>query len=327
MFAVFTEGSTTTDRSERGTVGGRLELLMLLIDYFNDHHLPNCPRIRSKATRSLYRCLIRSLELYLQRAPTLDDLNKPTLVGFLHWYGQERAPRTVNKQRGFLLAMWRQASEDELITSQPRKLPVFPTDEVEVTAWTVAEVGLILGQIRRLDYLIGDIKAKHWWKALVLSLYDTGCRISAMMAARLDDYYAQTGILRVRGETQKTGKAHLVLLSAQTRKALSKLPDDRELMFPWPYDRTGWATLIRHYRRRILKPAGLPHGPRDLFHKFRRTTATELAAVAGDDAAQRQLQHSSLAMTERYLDPSRRDVTHAAQVLPRPKAKTPRSAA
>ena len=89
----------------------------------------------------------------------------------------------------------------------------------------------------------------------------------------------------------------------------------RRLLFAWPWRQDA---IFRRLAA-ILKRAGLPNGPRDLFHKFRRTTASHIAAAAGIDAATRQLGQSGSAVTKRYIDPTiARAHVDGAAYLPRP---------
>jgi hypothetical protein len=91
-------------------------------------------------------------------------------------------------------------------------------------------------------------------------------------------------------------------------------------LFPWPFDRSQrpWRSLTDRLKQ-ILQRAGLPDGRIHLWHKIRRTTATELTIKEGIEAARKHLDHSAESVTRRYLDPRRLDETkHSAAILPRP---------
>jgi integrase len=60
-----------------------------------------------------------------------------------------------------------------------------------------------------------------------------------------------------------------------------------------------WAWLTS-----ILIAAGLPHGPKDKFHKIRKTTASHIAKAAGASMASAVLGHSDVEVTKRYIDPT-----------------------
>jgi integrase len=77
--------------------------------------------------------------------------------------------------------------------------------------------------------------------------------------------------------------------------AVARGPEDTAI----PWDRH--PTYVYNRLKIILKRAGLPHGRKDKFHKVRKTTASYYEAAGG--SAQRLLDHSSPAVTRRYLDP------------------------
>ena len=92
------------------------------------------------------------------------------------------------------------------------------------------------------------------------------------------------------------------------------------MLFPWPYARSTngkqgpWKRLGE-----ILNRAGLPTSHRDKFHKIRRTHATYLADVAGEEAAQRSLGHASIQTTRSYIDPTKLTRrSNAADIIARP---------
>ena len=72
--------------------------------------------------------------------------------------------------------------------------------------------------------------------------------------------------------------------------------------------------------KRILTRAGLPTSERDLWHKIRRTFATQVNAKAGIAMAQTLLGHSSPAITQRYIDPTQCPENNQAEYLASPEA-------
>jgi hypothetical protein len=156
----------------------------------------------------------------------------------------------------------------------------------------------------------------------LLVAYDTGLRRSALLACRFDELDFDTRTLRVPAERMKNDCEQLYELSSQTIEAiLATLPPRRSKLFPWPfrYERC----LYDRYRR-ILRRAGLPHTSKDMFHKLRRTTASHLAAIAGEHIAIQQLGHRDTSCIGRYVDP-RFTASHAhARHLPRPAWRNPR---
>lgn len=145
-------------------------------------------------------------------------------------------------------------------------------------------------------------------RALVETLYATGCRVSELVDLELNAVLAEQGFLRVRG---KGDKERLVPLSDRARAALSRYvaevrPDfaartlaggDR-VFLSWrgrPLDRARIWQILRAASRRLgLRIACSPHALR---HSF----ATHLVEGGADlRAVQELLGHASLATTQIY---------------------------
>jgi integrase len=185
-------------------------------------------------------------------------------------------------------------------------------------AWTMEEMGLILAACAATPGMVGEIPARMFWTALILLLFDTGLRLRAALSIERSNLDLATGWLCIAAETQKQKTEQRFQVSVQTTDAILAIwSPPRRLLFPWT--RTGRRVRIWVCLGNILKRAGLPSGRRDKFHKFRRTTASHIAAAAGIDAASRQLGHSATDVTLRYIDPriARAHIDGAAW-LPRP---------
>jgi len=112
-------------------------------------------------------------------------------------------------------------------------------------------------------------------------------------------------------------------LMPETIEALQDLAEhpacDETVFGCWTRDRNSdnWPRLTAGLKR-ILMRAGLPSGERDLWHKIRRTFATQVNAKAGISMAQTLLGHSSPAITERYIDPTQCPENNQAEYLESP---------
>jgi integrase len=84
-----------------------------------------------------------------------------------------------------------------------------------------------------------------------------------------------------------------------------------------PQARPSYRTLGDHFGR-ILERANLSNGPHDKWHKLRRMFGTEIARSAGKAAAQQLLGHSTMRVTERYIDPRYVEAPDPASLLRRP---------
>lgn len=144
---------------------------------------------------------------------------------------------------------------------------------------------------------IGGFPACDVFKALLLLAYDTGERITPLMELRSADVRGCNVIFRAE---QRKGRRRDIMREisvacADALLAVRRGPDDTAI--PWDRHRTCVWRLLKI----ILQRAGLPSDRRCKFHKIRKTTASYYEAAGG--SAQRLLDHSSPAVTRKYLDP------------------------
>jgi integrase len=294
---------------------------MMLSAFFEREYLPHRLAGASPNTIRLHENALYHFYRFLKRPAQLRDFNNNTVTALLAWMATQTdrrkellSPVTCNKVLKQLLALWRYAALKHLVADLPDVRNLREPKRVP-TAWTVEQMGLILDACREAHGFISGIKARLYWTALVLTLYDTGLRSGAAWAIRRANVDQMARLIYVPAETQKNRQDQLVRISPQTVEAIQKiwLPE-RELLFPWDLN-----PLYKWNKfRRILKPTGLPTTRRDLFQRIRRTTAT-LCKAGGADATE-QLGHSSDAITRRhYLAPN--ISRQAADVLPRPTAE------
>lgn len=294
----------------------------------------------SPHTIEQYHLSRRRLEEHLGRTAYVDDLCKARFDEFKETRlvrpvgrrgqtatagrpcGQTVAPATVNKDLRHLVALERYAYDEELLQDAPRRVRKIRTPRRLAEAWTIAEIELQLAECGRLTGTIGrlGIPRSLFWTGLLLTLYDTGGRIGAVMKSACVAYDAQTRLLFLRCEVQKTSADQAVELSEEAAYCVEWLADwQYAKLFPWPWDADGkWRTLRRHYRR-ILRAVGLPVTRKDMFHKMRRVNGTQVCAAAGIAKAREGLGHSHESVTRGYVDRRQVPQFQAVSVLPRPK--------
>lgn len=240
-------------------------------------------------------------------------------------YVPPAAPATANKNVRTLVAIWYEAHEQRLNPHEhTKKDTIRPLKEEldNLPCWEPADFSKILATCRMqpaIEELPCDAGA--FWFALLLTVYDTGSRISAIMDCTPADLDWQAKTLTLRAGTTKSRKCQVMGLSDQTLEAIRAIFDaSRGYLFPWPFGRANrdWRTLRTRYKS-ILERAGLPKSKIHLFHKVRRTTATELMLAGGLAAAREHLGHSAESVTRRYIDKRRLDTTQRnVRLLPRP---------
>lgn len=297
-----------------------LTLEEFLDQVYVPHHLGIEP-----GTITQYRGAIHLLNAHAGHAVRTDELGEALIVGLLSallsgkFDGTPRSPATVNSKRASLRALWRFAHRRSQ-AAEPMTLPRAKTPKRKPRAWTLAEMERIVTSCYAAPSRRGW-EGAHW-VAVVMTIYDTALRISALLQVRTSDLCLTRGLLRADAEEAKDDEEQVFTLHPQTlaclRDALAGGP--RELVFPWPFHkRQIWPQF-----RRILDAAGLPHGRRDLFHKIRRTSGSWLESVRGG-AATAHLGHSDRATTVAgYLDPAITGVeVNAAELLPRFEVRRP----
>lgn len=309
-----------------------------LRDYFERCYRPLRLAGKSPNTVRLYHNTIEQFSRFLEREPTLGDLDDDIVTALLGWIvstpatnssgATARSPLTANKAKHQLCALWGYAARKRHVAAFPDVQPL-PAYRRKPTAWTVEEFGRLLSAVdkhagagqghgyRGND--CGGVPGRLWWTSLLLTLYDSGLRIHPALQLRLADWDARRQTLFVAAEFQKHRSDQLCPVSDQTaatiQASIAAVPG-RALL--WPRD---FHIGTLYYRlERFLRLAGLPHGRRDKFHKLRRTSATLAELHVGPGAASAHLQHSSPRVTESYLDRSMLPQANVAAALPRPEA-------
>jgi len=225
------------------------------------------------------------------------------------------SPATVNTRRRQLLTLWQWAYRRGLCDRPPREVPRAREVQRIPEAWTTAEVSRLLRTAASWPGLVGPWPASDWWPALILTVYWTGARIGAVMAARGCDYDPVAGWLVLR--QTKTGVEQLYRLHPQAMAALARVHStESKRLFGWPHhpQHLHWC-----FRRIVLASQVRYRGGHcELFHRLRRTTVSYCAAV-DPGLAQRQAGHTSYATTVAYyVDPTIAAQRSAADVLPVP---------
>jgi len=177
------------------------------------------------------------------------------------------------------------------------------------------ELTRLLDACRQTPGLVAGVPAGTYWTAVVLLVFDTAFRAGATFKLKWTHVNWDAGTIFAPAEIQKDREDQVKKLHPQTLESLRRiiLPK-RELIFPED-------TMSSRYNRfrSILKRAKLPHGRSDLFHKIRRTTATQAARFFGTAMASDYLGHSTQAITKKsYLDPTQLPEQDLLACLPRP---------
>jgi integrase len=288
--------------------------------YFDSVYWPRRSAFCCAGSERDYTSAINALCRFSACEVTLDQLSEDLFERFAG--ARLRAGRsaaTVNKNISMIAALWRFAFRKRVLDDLPRDLEKIPEFKRLPEAWSVDQFAIILDAAAATKGTICAAPADHFFLALLLTLYDTGLRIGAVLKLSVEALDAERRWLTIPAEFQKQKAGQALLLDAKTVELLRTLPrNGSDRLFPVHRWKHPIVALERRYRR-ILQGAGLPSGRRDLFHKIRRTNATYTADAEGEQAAQRQLGHSSVSMTRRnYIDPRLLTRDRNAALIPRP---------
>jgi len=234
----------------------------------------------------------------------LVNLTERQLAERLQQHARTHSPATTNSRRRALLTLWRAAADDGL-TCPPRArlIPKQPEPRRAPVAWRSSEVSrLLLASEAAGGSPLDGVPRPVFWKALILTVYDTAGRIGAVLATETADCNLDEAWIVLRAETQKDRTEQWLPLSGQTVESLRLLYDPRRAkLFPWPYTDVH---LWRQFRG-IVESAGLTASRtrKDLFHKLRRTSLSYTARESVELAC-RKAGHCRPELTIRhYLDP------------------------
>jgi integrase len=142
--------------------------------------------------------------------------------------------------------------------------------------------------------------AADWWRALLITAYMTGWRISALLALRRDDVDLDAGTALSRAKDTKGKRDQLIPLHSIVIEHLKRLAGFSPVYFPWSH---GMRRVFSEFER-MQKAAGIRlKGRRDHygFHDLRRAFATMNADKLTPDALQALMQHKDYQTTQRYI--------------------------
>jgi integrase len=258
---------------------------------------------------------LNRFRVYLGREPQLSDLTRLSILGFMAWARTAgRSPKTCNDYRCNLLILWNFAAEEELLPApgrigklkEPRRLPV---------VWSLDQLAALFDSCDLLEgaYPNGVAKSLTWRIALSI-LWDTGCRIGTLYAAKLADVNFSSGVWLAPAETIKGGRGDkLYRLHPATLRLIRSAGMDRPKLWPYPFHRRNAA---KHFGE-LLALAGLPGDRLHKFHCIRRSAETHAAASMGISWAAAAVGHSEQVARRHYVNPHYLKAPALFEALPR----------
>jgi integrase len=219
---------------------------------------------------------------------------------------------TINKELRHLRAVLRKAARWGYLPKAPdfdflkeaKKLPVYVPPEDFAKLYAACDSARLP---RDLPFPAAD-----WWRALLVTAYMTGWRISALLALLRDDLNLDAGEAITRAEDNKGKRDQKVALHPIVVDHLRRLPCSDPCVLPWNYGRKAlFVEFGRIQRAAQVKPA---LKDRYGFHDLRRAFATMNAERLTPDQLQLLMQHKDYKTTQRYIDMARQ-VNPAVQNL------------
>jgi hypothetical protein len=302
-------------------------------------------------TREDHLSTLNVLDKFAERPVLVRDLSDDFAERFARWFqefapatrnrGRGRAANTARKQLANLLAWWRLACRRRVRqeigrANWPAHRPEIekPAREKRIPeAWTLKDYEAALDAAGQLDGRVCGVPRSDWWASLLLVIFYTGERITAVMLTRESDFDEAAGTILFRSENTKDAESRLRKLPPEAVVALQRVRESRvadwtaaELqsghrrLLPWPHDPAGrWKTLRRHLKLYILRPAKLTTS-RWLFHKMRATHATLLENAGGNPSE--SLGHSTPELYKQsYRDTRLIEAAGPDTLLPKPQYK------
>ncbi len=238
-------------------------------------------------------------------------------------------PRSLSKKslhniHGCLAVFWKWASA-EFQLPNPFKVPhikyypkpIAPLTEKEVEALLVACKSIKKQPEHRKGYSSTRTTYKRD-KAIILTLLDTGMRVSELCDLKVKDYTQESSRLMVTGKGSKTRFVYLGKVSSQSlwsyllERFPSHQPDPEDPLFA---ERLGIHSLTRTNVLNLIKRLGVKAEVKDVYpHKFRHTFAVQFLRNGGNVfELQQLLGHSDITMVRRYVQLAQIDLERSAK--------------
>jgi len=270
---------------------------MHLLDFFETVYFPK--RLRGKSERSLilYRLCVKRFSESLGRTAEVADLTEANVL--LHLSKRRNvAPATRNKELTQLLAMWRQAVRQNLLTDWPDIDEEHEPERAPI-AWMEPQIRQLLESAATTKGELSGVPACLWWPGLIRLMLDTGERIGAIRKVEWTWYQGDWLLVpaEVRKGKTRDRRYRLSDETCETVEQIRKYSGNGTAILPWPYVEN---YLFNRYQK-IVKAAGLPTGRKYQTHCLRKTTGSVVYAAGMDP--QETLDHSDRRTTQRYLDP------------------------
>lgn len=178
-----------------------------LLDLFFQHYYPRKLRATSKENTRLYSVSLGQFARFLNHTPLTSHLTDEILEDFCYWVVESgRSPYTANCYRSKLVALWNHLARLRLVEKFPTMVKLKEPHRIP-RAWSPDQLSRLFRACQDQTGRIGNAPAALWWHALHAVIWDTGERISAVLALEWDDLAWDTRDIVSRAENRKGGTA------------------------------------------------------------------------------------------------------------------------
>lgn len=232
--------------------------------------------------------------------------------------------KTLSNAHGILAVYWKWVSNEFLI-SNPFKVPRIKSYSKPISPLNESDIELLLKACQQTHKTPKNMRAysasRNTYKrdkAIILTLLDTGMRVSELCGIQIKDFISESGRLVITGKGSKTRFVYLGKVSRQTLWSylLERYPSQKPPMDdPLFVDHYGIHPLTRQGVLLLMKRLGNNAGVDNVHpHKFRHTFAIEFLRNGGNVfELQQLLGHSDLDMTKRYVQLAQVDLETSAR--------------
>lgn len=230
------------------------KLIDMYIDYRNQER--EIGHELSKSAKRHYTESIRAFELFLDRTPTIADLNVETINLWLSTlFNAGKRPAGIKCRRTAITVLFRFAKMMGLVVGEPARVRRIRVPRHEIEGYDVKQMQTLLGAFgaRQGRLKRCGLDQRIYYLSLLVVLWDTGLRIGDIPFIRVDKFNPE-GL--IWAHEHKTGKARWRRLSATGTElvgACISLESTRELI--WPGHN---AKSLARSVNRIIRAAGLP---------------------------------------------------------------------
>jgi integrase len=245
----------------------------------------------AKSTISQYRRAASRFSEFVGYQADSTDLTGPKLNEFITFLQLKLSNTSASNYRRALCRIWNFLTQEEGKPSyEIRRLRRPKTVEKPVVAWSLRDLQLLISSCEQFAdrRLKCGIVAQDYFRALLLTAYDTGLRPSDLFVIRWEQF---DGVNRCIVLVQnKTKKPHIVFLADETVAAINKIRGQRDAIFPLT-----WGGVRKWMERlfAIAAPLGFVRTARQNLGTLRKTNATQTYIADGESAAAESLGHTS----------------------------------